>query len=312
MKPSGKVKVLPYTVLPLDLIKAIPFPLKSMAVAEWLFTLLSLLPLTADEDIKKGCDVLYIRDVIERVKTYYPSEYDGSEMYPWCDEVSAMIAIEDKCVYNAVTLRTKGDGTLLLPPYVEFHNIVSVTSGGITLKKSNLKLMGGSTLETGLSGDVEVVYLVPYKPIRAVSYKGTARCEGDIMALQTNPFIKGDTIKLETTDGQRLVTVIDVKFIPDSEYSFGVKVGVGQLEGLTGELDLTLTRQVTEKTLCSAPYDTMYIDYLMGKIALYQRDYQMYNQFMTAFNSRLDAYKRWLINYIPQDGGKLKNWWKGR
>ncbi len=265
-----------------------------------------------DEGIKKGCDVLYIRDVIERVKTYYPSEYDESEMYPWCDEVSGMIAIEDKCVYNGVTLRAGDDGTLVLPPDVEFHNIVSVRAGGRELKKSNLKLAGKDTVGTGVAGDVDVVYLVPYKPIRAVKYKGTAKCEGDIMALHTNPFISGDTLKLETSDGERLVTVIDVTFIPEGEYPYGVRVGVGQLEGLTGEIDLTLTREVTEKTLCSAPYDIMYIDYLMGKIALFQRDYQMYNQFMTSFNSRLGAYKRWLINYVPQDGGKLINWWKGR
>ena len=255
---------------------------------------------------------MYIRDVIERVKTYYPSEYDESEMYPWCDEESSMIAMEDRCVYNSVILRADHKGTLELPPDVEFHNIVSVKAGGKELKKSNLKLTGGSTIETSLSGDAEVVYLVPYKPIRAVKYKGTARCEGDTLMLHTNPFVSGDVIKLETHDGERLASVIDVTFIPEGEYAFAVRVGPGQIEGLDGEVDLTATRQVTEKTLCEAPYDIMYIDYLMGKIALYQRDYHMYNQFMTSFNSRLDAYKRWLINYIPQDGGKLKNWWKGR
>lgn len=255
---------------------------------------------------------MYIRDVIERVKTYYPSEYDEKEMYPWCDEVSSMIAIEDRCVYAEAHLKTESDGSIVLPPDVEFHNVVSVRAGGKELKKSNLKLSGGDTVMTGITGDVDVVYLVPYKPIRAVRYQGTAKCQGDTLALKTNPFISGDTLKLECASGERLVTVIDVTFVPDNEYPFGVRVGVGQLEGLEGEIDVTLARQVTEKTLCSAPYDTMYIDYLMGKIALYQRDYQMYSQFMTSFNSRLDAYKRWLINYIPQDGGVLKNYWNRR
>ncbi len=273
---------------------------------------LSLSPPRAEEDIKKGCDDLYIKDVIERVKAYYPSEYDESEMYPWCDEVSSMIAIEDKCVYGEVYLTPNPDGTLVLPPDVEFHNIVSVRAGDKELKKSNLKLMSRGVVDTGIGGDVRVIYLVPYKPIRAVKYKGTAKCEGNLMQLATCPFVAGDTLKMEIAEGERLVTVIDVKFIPESEYPYGVTVGVGQLEGLEGEVELTLAREVTEKTLCHAPYDTMYVDYLMGKIALYQRDYQMYNQFMTSFNSRLDAYKRWLVNYIPQDGGKLKNFWKGR
>ncbi len=273
---------------------------------------LNLLPQRAVEDIKKGCDVLYIRDVIERVKTYYPSEYDESEMYPWCDEVSSMIAIEDKCVYAEAHLTAGADGAVVLPPDVEFHNIVSVRSGNKELKKTNLKRMSRGEVNTGTSGDISIVYLVPYKPVRAVKYKGTAKCNGDTLAIQVNPFIQGDTLKMETAEGEKLITVVDVKFIPESEYPYGITVGVGQLEGVEGEVNLTLTREVTEKTLCHAPYDTMYIDYLMGKIALYQRDYQMYSQFMTSFNSRLDAYKRWLVNYIPQDGGVLKNWWKGR
>ncbi len=254
---------------------------------------------------------MYINDVIERVKTYYPSEYDESEMYPWCDEVSAMIAIEDKCIYNQVNLTPTPDGTIALPHGVEFQNIVSVKAGDKTLEKTNLKLTDTGTIDVG-GGAVTVVYLVPYKPIRAVKYKGMAKCDGHILALTTNPFIAGDTLKMETSEGERLITVVDVKFIPESEHPYGIEVGVKQLEGVEGEIELTLTRQVTEKTLCEAPYDTMYIDYLMAKIALYQRDYQMYNQFMTSFNSRLGAYKRWLINFIPQDGGVLKNWWKGR
>lgn len=255
---------------------------------------------------------MYIRDVIERVKTYYPSEYDEKEMYPWCDEVSSMIAVEDKCAYAEVTLVSDGENCVMLPSDVEFHNIVSVRVGNNEVKKSNLKLEPYCRLNTGVSGEVTVVYLVPYSPIRAVEYKGEAECVGNIIYLAFNPFKPGDTAVLATAEGERFITVIGVHYAPDMKNPFAVTVGEGQLEGVEGTVDVTVTRQVTDKTLCHAPYDTMYVDYVMSKIALYQRDYQMYNQFMTSFNSRMDAYKRWLINYVPQDGGKLINWWKSR
>ena len=34
---------------------------------------------------------MYIGDVLERARTYFPSEYTDDEMYDWCDEVSAML-----------------------------------------------------------------------------------------------------------------------------------------------------------------------------------------------------------------------------
>lgn len=252
---------------------------------------------------------VYIRDVIERVKTYYPSEYDEREMYPWCDEVSSMIAIEDKCAYAQATLVADSDRCVMLPDGVEFHNIISVMVGDKELKKTNLKLTSPQRLNVGVGGEVVVVYLVPYSPIRSVEYKGEAECVGDTIYLAINPFVVGDNVRLITAEGERLVNVVGVSYVPNMAHPFAVTLGMGQLEGLDGTLDVTLTRQVTDKTMCHAPYDIMYVDYLMAKIALFQRDYQMYNQFMTSFNSRLGAYKRWLINYVPQDGGVLKNYW---
>lgn len=255
---------------------------------------------------------MYINDVIQRVKTYYPSEYDEREMYAWCDEVSSMIAVRDNCVYNELQLRADSNDCITLPEEVEFTNIVGVRANDTQLKKSNLKLSGKSSLNVGAAGEVTLTYLVPYKPIHTAEYTGEAIIEGDILHLSRNPFSVGDSIRLVTAAGERLVNATGIGYIVTDEYPYTIRVGADELSGLAGRYDITAVRIITEKTLCSAPYDVMYVDYLMAKIALYQRDYNMYNQFMTSFNSRMDAYKRWVINYLPQDGGKLINWWKGR
>ena len=65
----------------------------------------------------------------------------------------------------------------------------------------------------------------------------------------------------------------------------------------------------SDETLCGPPYDSMYIDYVLAKICLYQRDFDTYNQFMASFNSKLDAYKRWYMSGPPRRADKLKNWW---
>lgn len=66
---------------------------------------------------------------------------------------------------------------------------------------------------------------------------------------------------------------------------------------------------VSDTTLCDTPYDIMYIDYVIAKICLYQHDFNTYNQFISLFNTRLDAYKRWRMSSPLHQAQRLKNWW---
>lgn len=63
------------------------------------------------------------------------------------------------------------------------------------------------------------------------------------------------------------------------------------------------------ETVCESPYDTMYIDFCMAKIAWQQRDYDEYNQIITAFNTKLYEYGKYIRrNASVEDGGCLINW----
>ena len=77
---------------------------------------------------------------------------------------------------------------------------------------------------------------------------------------------------------------------------------------LASEVDDTAF-EASDETLCNTPYDVMYIDYVLAKIALYQRDFNAYNQHISLFNTRLDAYKRWRMSNPPHKSEALKNWW---
>lgn len=67
-----------------------------------------------------------------------------------------------------------------------------------------------------------------------------------------------------------------------------------------------------EDTLVPEPYDVMYIDFILAKCCYYQRDYDAYNQHITAFNSKLGDFARWYIERnMPQrdTDNKIVNWW---
>ncbi len=249
---------------------------------------------------------MYIKEVIERVGTYYPSEYDEKEMYPWCDEVSSMLATEDRCIFREINLTADKNSAVTLPDGVSFESIVAIYKGDKEIKKSTLTLNGNTLL---VGGDVRIVYLAPYESVRVVRYEGEAEIWDNTIRIHDDCFRVGDVVVLETSSGERVVTVTKTAYEAESQCPYILTVTYDKpLAGL-GTTSVIMTRKITDKTLCDAPYDIMYVDYLMGKIALFQRDYQMYSQFMTSFNSRLDAYKRWLVNHMPQSGGNLHGWW---
>ena len=248
---------------------------------------------------------MYINEAIRRAQSYCPSEYSVSEMYTWCDEVSSMLTIEDREIFQKVTLAPDLNGDIILPEDVGFENVRAVIYNGKYLKKTDLR----TVRDLGdIKSPVDIVFSMPYIPIRQANYRGEIIFDKTESAItvHTDMYRAGDSVNISVGDKSAELSVFDVKF---TQNGFKLYVPKGSIDDFSDTEDGTVCRIITDKTVCDAPYDGMYVDYLIAKICMYQRDFNTYNQFMTAFNSRLDAYKRWITNNIPQDGGKLYGWW---
>ena len=245
---------------------------------------------------------MYINEVVRRVKNYCPSEYDENEMYVWCDEVSAMLLIEDRNMLVKAVLKPDKNGTVLLPRDVKFENIISVVCDGRTLNKKELNLNECKSCNSS----VELLYIEPYEPIRVAVYRGDAAIADSSIEVNDCPFKVGDCLEITVDNNEFTVNVTDIKQ-NDSKYL--IYFSGGNIQDTYETQDIHIKRIITEKTVCDAPYDGMYVDYILAKIAMYQHDFYTYNQFMTSFNSMLDAYKRWITDHMPQREGTLKNWW---
>lgn len=266
---------------------------------------------------------MYINEVIERTDSYYPNEYDLTEKYLWCDEVSSMLMIEDKRIYKERRLPVSRDGTVLLPENVTIEYIDKIIYRDRELSKQDARTFGrnGSKVNMVINNHtpanegeyVTVIYLVPYEPIRLVKYNGDMEIdkETDSIKIKNCEFITGDSLLLtagETKTGN--IPLLDIKYDTDGEYMYKLICGEGSLADVDDtQTTGTIMRMVTDKTVCDAPYDGMYIDYLLAKINMYQRDMTAYNQHITAFNSRLLAYKNWVTEHSAKDEGKIINWW---
>lgn len=260
---------------------------------------------------------MYINDVIRLAKAGYPSEYGEEEMYVWCNEVSAMLAVEDRNVFCERYLSTDMKGTLLLPEGVDIENVSAVYHKGRMLAKEDLRARGRMLYSGVRDAIVRVVYMQPYRPIRLTRYRGEAEIDPAHSLIKTGPceFIKGDTIIISCLHsggaprGQMELPVLSVEYDPENIKGYILHTAEGAIDGEARTEDCLITRIVTEKTVCDAPYDSMYVDYILAKINLYQHNSEEYNRYMTSFNSRLSAYKKWLINHMPPEPGNFKNWW---
>ena len=270
---------------------------------------------------------MYINDVIRRVRGYYPNEYDTTELYSWCDEVSAILAVEDRPTYKEKVLPLSADGTVYLPDGVKFENIERVIADGVELKKEDIRDFAKSTINIKgynakvrdasilpKASSVTVVYLAPYEPIRLCKYNGSIKIHNSsTIKIKNSDFVVGDILTMQGSDNNVIapaVPVIQIDYEPFDEYAYTLTSTDDALSDITStDFNGIITRTVTDETLCDAPYDSMYIDYVIAKINMYQRDIAAYNQHMTLFNSKLDSYKKWIVSRMPQSRSTFINWW---
>ena len=249
---------------------------------------------------------MYISDCIERAKALFPTEYTVQEYLMWCDELSADIRKNYDIVYDMITADSP---EVLLPEGISVNEIAKIIADGKELKKTDLRDFGfeyeygdrGRILRktNGASGSFEIIYAVPHHPIRYTDEEGIAVFAGNTFTCD-KPFLTGDTVKI--TDGSDEYTV----HITDME---GNVFFYGGAEIPEGERTVRFYREITEKTLIPAPYDTAYIDFVNAKAAMYQGDNSAYRSFMEQFNEKMKDYRLYLTRHMPRVKSRFMNWY---
>lgn len=260
---------------------------------------------------------MYINDTIRLAQSYFPSEFSVSDMYIWCNEVSSMLVTEDRYIYKETAVHIDKDGTLLLPPGVRLEHIERIYSEKDEIPKETLIGISRSRFKAPITNKtVNVIYQSPFEPIRLVKYSGSGEITDGKIHIPDCGFVPDDMIIIQINPETDNVIITEPTAVYDITYdeTQANKYILHIFEDVTNNLhgaydNITITRYVTDKTVCEAPFDSMYTDYILAKINLYQRDTVAYNQHMASFNSRLDAYKKWLMSRLPQKRADFRNWW---
>ncbi|MBQ7975291.1 MAG: hypothetical protein IJ300_06350 [Clostridia bacterium] len=250
---------------------------------------------------------MYISDVIEQAKALHPSEYTVPEYLRWCDELSSDIRKNYCFVYDKITVHSP---EILLPEGVSVNEISKITADGKELKKTDLRDFGieyeyglqGRTIKKtdGTASDFEIVYAVPHTPTRYINEDGTAVFSGNSFSCGSPVFVTGDTVKI--TDGDEAYTV-HITDVDDGVFFYsGAEIP-------EGERQVHFYREITEKTLIPAPYDTAYMDYVNAKVSMYQGDSAAYRTFTEQYNEKMKDYRMYLTRNMPRIKSRFKNWY---
>lgn len=235
---------------------------------------------------------------IERADALCPNSYVLEEKLCWCDEVTAELRRSILKVYDIIETTISDRGELLLPDGFSPERIETVIVGDKMLEKQDFRSFGANTesflKRWGIPKVLKAVFLSLPQPIRRPDIRGSFNTGENYIELEESPFLEGD--KLE------IAAVADLTDEPDwteAERTFVMEVQPDKIildrDVLTPQTEakLAIRRVITDCTeIDEAPYDGMYIEYILAKMAFYQHDYTAYNAHMMQYNTLFEQMRR--------------------
>lgn len=240
-----------------------------------------------------------ILEVIDRVDSLYPNSYTIDEKLRWCDEVNAMISQEINEEYEALECDARENEEIALPDGIEFENIDCVYVDGLKLDKSDLRSYGlfpsvHGVMPCASFGRLRLIYIVPPKQIRNIEAIGTFNVSDNFIEMSLPSFETGDAVDIASefdSKDEPYYKNSDRYYICSSDTD-GIYLD-RNLDVSGDDIRLAVKRVITDSTLAPPPYDVMYIEYILARMAHYQHDYDTYKACQSQFNSWLSSYMNW-------------------
>ncbi len=235
---------------------------------------------------------------IERADALCPNPYTLEEKLCWCDEVTAQLRREIIKVYDMIETEIDETGNVVLPDDIPFERVENLFYGNQVLEKQDFRSfmsrLSDTDIKYSIPRKIRAVYLDLPKPVLRLEIKGEFNTSENIIEITASPFAEGDKIEIcalsdindepewETSKCAYIVERFNDKILLDGD----------MLEAQT-MAPLAIRRVITDFTaIDEAPYDSMYIEYILAKMALYQHDYTGYNAHMTQYNSLYETLRR--------------------
>ena len=252
---------------------------------------------------------------IEAADALSPNHFDLDEKLGWCNEVSLSLRRHVKKYYDIIETLVTCREDLELPDDILIDDVESARLNGRPLTKADLRslpYLAGMDLRQrfGVTFQIpkllKIVYLTTPDEVEDICIEGSFDISENRIIGEWLPFEQGDEIICEMPDNP--------DFEPARTF---VYENDGEALWLTDDIftpetgaKLVIKRIIDDETEVEAPYDRMYVEYLLAKIALYQHDYDTYSSHMMQYNNIYDEYRRDYKTRNPlNDLARFKNYW---
>lgn len=245
---------------------------------------------------------MLIIDAINAADTLLPNHFTLSEKLMWCSEVNTAIRRSVKKQYLTVeTLITCADD-IKLPEDISFSDIEIAYINNHPIQKSDFRslpylkddVLSHSYGINKISPKIlKLVYLDIPKEIKEVFIKGEFKTDSDCIYGDELPLLESDCIEcysLSSLDDDITNLTPKIAYVMSNDGEC-VKLSDDILTPDSAAY-LAIKRVIDDETEADAPYDRMYIEYILSKVALYQHDYEAYSAHIAQYNCLFDEYKK--------------------
>ncbi|MEE1013397.1 MAG: hypothetical protein U0L92_03685 [Clostridia bacterium] len=237
---------------------------------------------------------MQLMKVIEMADMFCPNPYTLEEKLRWCDEVTASIRRDIKKVYTTIETTVSSPEDIQLPDNLSFEDVEVAYLNGQPMDKLDFRSFLVGQTAVAAPGKLKLVFLEQPYPVRNITIQGEFDLSENFIKIPEPPFAAGDTLEwvaLESPEDTPDWSQAGICYVLDAVYD-GIMVGEDTFTPQTAA-PLALRRVIDDHTeVDEAPYDGMYVEYLLAKMALYDHDYTAYGAHMAQYNTLYDVLRR--------------------
>jgi len=220
-----------------------------------------------------------IKELLELIDAISPNSCSKQQKLYWYNQCESII--RNKAKPNFIYIETvMVGGVVKLPEGYSSEDIEAVYINGRLADK--LDFRSGFVKRCLPSQTIGVVLKEHHTEVVQHIFEGDIYFDGDKITMQGHPFDVGDKLEIESPVFTGEVTVLDMK---------GDELFVNRVFDIN-DCDGKAVKSLDIEVLLRAPYDKLYLDYILAQMDYYNKDYEGYNNNSYLFNELLEELVR--------------------
>ncbi len=237
-----------------------------------------------------------IKELIDLVDSLSPNSCSKQQKLYWYNQCESIIKNKAKPSFRYIETEMLA-GVVKLPEGYGSEDIEAMYINGRLVDK--LDFRSGFVKKSGSKETVGIVLKEHHAEVKEDIFEGDIFFDGDKITMSNHPFNVGDKLEISCPLFTGPVIVFDVR---------GDVLTVDKVFEIN-DCDGTVVKSLEVDVLLSAPYDKLYLDYIMAQMDYYNKDYEGYNNNSYMFNELLEELIRKNSGKAPGTKRRMTGIW---